>query len=290
MPGGSRLQCATAGEVAFCPDRAGAIHRSRPHGRRRSNRRQRPDGLACRGEHSSAERTPRSRTSRAARRPRGGSARPGSRSTTTPPLRLSEDGSGATAVDLAARGATLARAQRRRAGRAHGDARASGRRTTSGAQLGEDAVVFVGGPGDRRTAGTLALPAAGTRLGAAAHRAGHGRLRARHRAPRRSPARRRAHRLVDVPERARPGLRGRGRSRRPAPGSARVRPEAARPGVGRTCSSWERSAPTERSRARDVVPTADSPGDVSLALGAHGDLWLAWVDASGSWVERLACR
>ena len=41
---------------------------------------------------------------------------------------------------------------------------------------------------------------------------------------------------------------------------------------------------------RDIVPTANLPNEVSLALGPHGDLWLAWVDASGSWVERLACR
>jgi hypothetical protein len=38
-----------------------------------------------------------------------------------------------------------------------------------------------------------------------------------------------------------------------------------------------------------VIPTGDAPSDVTLVAGAGGDLWLAWVDASGSWLDRLAC-
>ncbi len=30
--------------------------------------------------------------------------------------------------------------------------------------------------------------------------------------------------------------------------------------------------------------------DVAMVADAHGTLWLAWADASGSWLERLACR
>jgi hypothetical protein len=30
--------------------------------------------------------------------------------------------------------------------------------------------------------------------------------------------------------------------------------------------------------------------DVALAADAHGALWVAWVDAAGSWLERVLCR
>ncbi len=85
-------------------------------------------------------------------------------------MRISEDGSGATAVDLAVRGPSLLALSI--------DARAALTAMhvrsvvyEGAAKLGEDAVVFVGGPGDRQTGGTLAVPASGPGC-AAAHRQG----------------------------------------------------------------------------------------------------------------------
>jgi hypothetical protein len=43
--------------------------------------------------------------------------------------------------------------------------------------------------------------------------------------------------------------------------------------------------------ARHVVAgTSGVPRDVALALDGHGALWLSWLDATGSWIERLSCK
>lgn len=287
VPGrGSRLQCATAGEVAFCPDRTGAVHRS---------------GLSGEGDRIVASGRIGTRVAASL----VGGAHPAvaylaSRKTSEgwvseawlevdddAPMRLSEDGSGATAVDLAARGATLLALTI--------DARAALTAMharpvlyQNGARLGEDAVVFVGGPGDRQTAGTLALPASPPSwalLPIARDVADFGLAIVR---------------LDDPPHVDEPtvwsmypnGLdpasvavaaRGAGAW------VARVRPQAAEPGSARVLELGEVN-PEGAFTARDLIPTADLPGDVSLALGPRGDLWLAWVDGAGSWVERLACR
>ncbi|HEY5146387.1 MAG TPA: hypothetical protein VII82_06455, partial [Polyangiaceae bacterium] len=70
---------------------------------------------------------------------------------------------------------------------------------------------------------------------------------------------------------------------------ARVRPEAAAPGAARVLEVGDLSADGIFT-PRAVVPTADTPSDVSLVLDGHGTLWLGWVDAAGSWLERLICR
>lgn len=283
---GLRLQCATAGEVAFCPDRSGAIHRA---------------DLAGAGDRVVAS----GRTgTRIAASTFGGAhtalAYLASRKTTEgwvseawlevdddPPLRLSEDGSGATAVDLAARGGSLlALSIDARAALTAMHARPVA--YESGTKLGEDAVVFVGGPGDRQTAGTLALPAIGAGwallpIGRDIAEFGLAVVR-----------------LDDPPRVDEPtvwSMYPNGLD--PAPVAvvargagawvARVRPQAAEPGSARVLELGEVGADGAFT-PRDLVPTADSPGDVSLALGTRGDLWLAWVDSSGSWVERLACR
>ena len=286
MPKGLRLQCATVGEVVFCPDRSGAIHRS---------------GLAGDGDRIVA--SGRIGTRVAASALAGAHtalAYLASRKTTEgwvseawlevddePPLRISEDGSGATAVDLAVRGSSLIALSI--------DARAALTAMHArpvvyerGAQLGEDAVVFVGGPGDRQTAGILAVPTAGVgwaMLPIARDIADFGLAIVR---------------LDDPPHVDEPtvwSMYPNGLD--PAPLAsvargggawvARVRPEAADPGSPRVLELGE-VATDGTFTARDIVPTADSPSDLSLAVGSHGDLWLAWVDASGSWVERLACR
>jgi hypothetical protein len=283
---GSRLQCATAGEVAFCPDRAGAVHRS---------------GLSGEGDRIVAS----GRIGTHVAASLLGGAHPAlaylaSRKTSEgwvseawlevdddAPLRLSEDGSGATAVDLGARGATLvALTIDARAALTAMHARPVAYQ--NGARLGEDAVVFVGGPGDRQTAGTVALPASGPGWGLlpiARDVADFGLAIVR---------------LDDPPRVDEPtvwsiypnGLDPASvavAARSAGVWVARVRPQAAEPGSARVLELGE-VGPEGAFTARDLIPTADLPGDLSLALGPHGDLWLAWVDSTGSWVERLACR
>jgi hypothetical protein len=77
------------------------------------------------------------------------------------PVRLSEGGSGATAVALGVRGQSLvALTLDARAALTAVHARAVA--YEQGLKLGEDVVLFVAGPSDRRTRVSLALPAAGT--------------------------------------------------------------------------------------------------------------------------------
>ncbi len=78
-----------------------------------------------------------------------------------PAVRISEDGAGATAIDLAPRGSSVVAMMidaRRASTQVH--ARVL---TWSGAKLalGADAVVFIGGPGERQTAAVIATPTDG---------------------------------------------------------------------------------------------------------------------------------
>ena len=286
VPRGLRLQCATVGEVAFCPDRTGAIHRS---------------GLAGDGDRIVASGRMGARVAASALAgAHTALAYLASRQTTEgwvseawlevddePPLRLSEDGSGATAVDLAARGGSLiALSIDARAALTAMHARPVA--YDGGARLGEDAVIFVGGPGDRQTAGILAVPAAGVgwaMLPIARDIADFGLAIVR---------------LDDPPRVDEPtvwSIYPNGLDPAPLAAAvrgggawvARVRPGAAEPGSPHVLELGEVAADGTFT-ARDLVPTADLPSDVSLAVGSHGDLWLAWVDSSGSWVERLTCR
>jgi hypothetical protein len=283
---GSRLQCATAGEVAFCPDRSGAVHRS---------------GLAGEGDRIVASGRIGTRVAASLI---GGAhtalAYLASRKTTEgwvseawlevdedAPLRLSEDGSGATAVDLAMRGATLL-ALSIDARSALTAMHARPILYQGGARLGEDAVVFVGGPGDRQTAGTLALPSAGpgwALLPIGRDVADFGLAIVRLDDPPRvdEPTVWSMYPNGLDPASVAAVVRGAG------VWVARVRPQAADPASAHVLELGEVGADGSFT-PRDIVPTANLPNDVSLALGPHGDLWLAWVDTSGSWVERLACR
>lgn len=70
---------------------------------------------------------------------------------------------------------------------------------------------------------------------------------------------------------------------------ARVRPESAGPASTSELELGELSDDGVFA-ARDVVPTRGHIGDVAMALDPRGGLWVAWADASGSWLERLQCR
>lgn len=283
---GYAVGCAVAGDRVYCPDRTGAVHRTAR------------DGSGDRVVASS-------RTgSRIGAAPLGGThaalAYLASRQTSEgwvseawlavddePPVRLSEDGSGATSLLLAPRGAGIVAVSV--------DARSALTAmhvrpvTFEGkARLGEDVVVFVGGPGDRRTAAGFAAAPTGHSwavlpiakdigsFGLAVVRVD-------------DPAR------VDEPvvwSMYPNGLD-------PAPVAvaveggrtwvARARPRGAEPGSARLVELGTLGADGAFS-PRDVVTVTGKPTDVALVLDAHGAAWLAWVDGAGSWLERLACK
>lgn len=281
-----KIPCAVAGDAAFCPDRSGAIHRTT---------------LAGEGDRIVA-------SSRTGTRVAAGSLGSGhvllaylaSRKTSEgwvseawgevdddPPQRLSEDGSGATAIDVAPRGqALIALTIDARAALTAMHARSVV--YEGGLRLGEDSVLFVGGPGDRQTAAVLALPQSGkgwALLPIAKDVSEFGLALVR---------------LDDPPQVDEPvvwsmypnGLdpaaiaaaMGNGRS-----WVARVRPRDAAPGAARDLELGD-VTPEGLFTPRQVVATADSPGEIGLALDARGALWVSWLDASGSWIERWTCH
>jgi hypothetical protein len=70
--------------------------------------------------------------------------------------------------------------------------------------------------------------------------------------------------------------------------AARVVPHDASPNCPRMLELGE-IVPSGAFLPGDIVPTTGKPSDVSLVGDGVGSLWLAWVDSSGSWLERLVC-
>jgi hypothetical protein len=203
------------------------------------------------------------------------------------PQRISEDGSGATSVSLLARSPGLLAVMV--------DARSAltavHARTISyesgHATLGEDAVVFVGSPSDRRTVASVVGVPGGpvwSLLPIARDVASFGLALARiHEPPR-----------VDEPVVW--SLYPNGLDSPPVAvaessgriWAARVRPNGAEPGAPEILELGE--VTEERAfDGRDVRPVAGHVTHVALASDATGALWLSWVDASGSSLLRLAC-
>ncbi len=284
---GYGVPCATAGERVYCPDRSGQVHRS------------------TRGESDDrvvASSRPSSRISASTL----GDAHVAlgylaSRQTSEgwlseawiavdddPPVRASDDGSGATALTLAPRGPGLLALMvdaRTALTAMHARPVIYERR----ARLGDDAVVFVGGPGDRRTRAALAVPSAtpawallpiakdiGT-FGLAVVRID-------------DPA------SVDepvvwamYPNGLDPApIAAASGPRTPSAWLALVRPQAAEPGSPHVLEIGELGA-NGAVILSGPLPTTGNPSDVALSVDASGALWLAWVDSAGSWIERLAC-
>jgi hypothetical protein len=204
-----------------------------------------------------------------------------------PPVRISEAGSGATAVDLAPRGTSVVAMML--------DARAAltamhARVLTFADKLvvGTDAVVFVGGPPERRTASTIATPKeSGTAfalLPIAKDVSIFGMA---------------AVRVDDPPQVDSPvawstypnGLD-------PAPIAAtqghspmrvaRVRPlaaDASSPKVLELGKLDDRGG----FEAQGIIATHGAPSDVAVEVDAHGALWIAYTDSDGTWLERRQC-
>lgn len=283
---GYAVPCGLAGDRVFCPDRTGAVRRSARDGS---------------GDRVVASSRTASRISTASL---GGShealAYLASRQTTEgwvseawlavddePPVRLSEDGAGATFVTLAPRGsAVLALGLDARSALSALHVRPI---TFEGkARLGDDVVVFVGGPGDRKMAAALAVPPSGpawallpiaedmTTFGVAAVRVD-------------DPPR------VDEPVLWSTYPNGLD----PAPvavaiaGSptwvARVRPVGPEPGSPRVIELGVLHADGSFAPAGEL-PAGAKPADLSLVVDRQGTAWVAWTDGDGSWLERVACR
>jgi hypothetical protein len=204
-----------------------------------------------------------------------------------PPLRISEDGSGATSLALGPRTEGLLALMV--------DARtaltAMHARTVAyegRVRLGEDVVVFVGGPGDRSTRAVLAIPPGGPgwALLPIARDVGSFGLA--------------AVRLEESPRVDEPvvwSMYPNGLDPAPIATVARaqtawvgrVRPEGAEPGSARTLELGT-IEPEGAFVFAARVPTSGTASDVALAAEAEGAPWLAWTDRSGSWLMRFACR
>lgn len=203
------------------------------------------------------------------------------------PLRLSEDGSGATSVTLAeyAKGALAVTVDARTALTVM---HARSITYEEKVKLGEDDVVFVGGPGNRRTGAALAVAAdgAGWSLLPIAKDVGtFGLAVVRIDAPPR----------VDepvvwsmYPNGLDPAPIAAALSAR-ATWVARVVPQSPEPGAPRVLQLGQIDAQGDFA-VRERVPTSGRATDVALAVDVHGGLWVGWLDTAGASLERLVCR
>jgi hypothetical protein len=282
---GLTVACAVAGDRVFCPDRAGAVHVSGPGGSgdrivASSRSGSRIAAGVAGGSHAVLAYLASRQTSE------GWVSEAWIEADDAPPMRLSEDGSGATSVALAPRGPALVALMV--------DARAAltalhARPVTydGGLRLGEDAVISVGGPGDRRTAAALALPPSGAGWALLPIPKDVGAFGLS------------IVRVEDPPRVDEPitwSMYPNGLD--PAPVAAvvdggrtwvaRIRPESAAPAAPRVLELGEVRSPGT-FEPLEVLGSHGAPSDTALIADAHGALWVAWVDPSGSWVERLAC-
>jgi hypothetical protein len=203
-----------------------------------------------------------------------------------PPVRLSDDGSGATYVELVSRGeSALAFTLDGRTAMTPAHVRVV-RIVDGKASLSRDAVVFVGGPAERYTRGRVALSADGAAfvVVASAHSLeGFGMAVVR---------------LSDPPTEDEPvvwSMYPNGID--PAPIAvtrgvspirlARVRPSAPEPGASLLLEVGELSAAGD-FHARCVLAEAAYIKDVELDVDREGTMWLFWRDTRGSHLERRA--
>jgi hypothetical protein len=286
------VPCAAAGERVFCPDRSGAVHRTNRGGTEdqvvaSSRPASRIAATTFAGAHVALAYLASRQTSE------GWVSEAWLAVDEERPVRVSDDGSGATALALAPRGSELLALMvdaRTALTAVHARMIAYG----SPLQLREDAVVFVGGPGDRRTRAALAAPAGGAAwsLLPIARDVGSFGLA--------------IVKLDEPPHVDEPvvwsiypnGLDpapiaaafavGAGAGA-PTTWVARVRPQASAPSSPRIL---ELGRITQEGAfvERDAVATTGNATDVALALDRFGALWLSWVDGAGSWLERLSCR
>ncbi len=282
---GLTVPCAAAGGAVFCPDRTGGVHRAGFDGSEdrvvaSSRSGSRVAAALLEGHvllaYIASRRTSEGWVSEAWLTVDDGS-----------PQRLSEDGSGATSVAFAEyKSGVLAVSVDARTALTAMHARPIG--YDGHVKLGEDAVVFVGGPGDRRTGVALAVGSDGTGwslLPIAKDVGSFGLAVVR----------------LDFPPRVDEpvvwSMYANGLDPAPIAAArgaiaawvARVAPQSAEPGARRVLQLGMVDAQGGFVE-KDRVPTNGNASNVALALDARGALWVGWLDTAGAWVERLSCR
>jgi hypothetical protein len=288
--GGATVPCTAAGPYLFCPDRSGAVHRTSAAGEgdrivASGRARTRVAAATVGGAHAALAYLASRLTSE------GWVSEAWLAVDDDVALRLSEDGSGATAVTLAPRGTSfLALIVDARAALTAMHVRPVA--YDHGARLGEDVVVFVGGPGDRRTGAALAAPATGPSLALlpiARDMADFGLALVA---------------VEDPPQVDEPvawSMYANGLDPAPVAATfgagrawvARVRPQSAVPRAPQTLELGEVDDLNMKKatfRARTAIAVTSAASDVDLALDAQGAVWVTWLDASGTWLERVWCK
>lgn len=284
--GGYAVPCAVAGDSVFCPDHTGAVHRAARDGSgdlivASSRSGSHVAAALAGGTHPTLSYLSSRKTSE------GWVSEAWIEVDDEAPVRLSEDGSGATGITLVPRGQSLlAMSIDSRAALTAMHARPV---TLEGGhvRLGEDAVVFVGGPGDRRTAGTAVVPASGPAwalLPIAKDIGSFGLAIVRIEDPPR----------VDEPVSW--SMYPNGLDPAPVVAAAsgatswvaRVLPADPSPASARVLEVGV-VEPSGDFALVSTVPTTGRPGHLALVVDGQGAPWLAWVDSAGSWVERLQC-
>jgi hypothetical protein len=280
------VPCASTADWDFCPDRAGSVHRNVPTGgadrvvaSSRAGTRIAVASLA--GSHAVLGYLASRQTSE------GWVSEAWAEVDDDPPARLSEDGSGATSVALAAAGsALLALTVDARTALTAMHARPI--RYERGLRFGEDVVAFVGGPGDPRTMAAVAGCHDGGLVGLLPISKDVGTFGLA------------LVKLEDPPRVDEPvtwAMYPNGLDPAPVAAAsgrartwvARIRPHGSEPGSPRDLEVGE-LADAASLTSRAIVDTSGTPSDVAIAVDAAGALWVAWLDSTGSWLERLACR
>jgi hypothetical protein len=319
------IPCALAGDLAFCPDRGGAVHRASADGQDQvvasSRVGARLAAATLAGGHPALVYLASRMTSE------GWVSEAWLEVDDAAPVRISDDGSGATSVVLRQRGdAVVALLVDARAALTAMHVRLLGFDPKAHKpQIGEDVVVFVGGPGDRRTAPALALPAesssspawallpigrdlsafglAVVRLDRPAHvdEPVVWSMYANGLDPAPVAAVASSADTVTVAEsnakrgagakRPRSAPNGDGGASAPETGLwvARVVPTTAAPDSPRQLELGELLG-DGAFVPRDVIASSARITDVALEDDGRGAMWLGWTDASGSWLERIVCR
>jgi hypothetical protein len=283
---GLAVGCAWAGSRVFCPDRSGAVHRSRPDGSDDRIVASSRSGSRVAGASTAPDRTFLSYLA-SRKTSEGWVSEAWLAVDDEPPERLSEDGSGATSVALAEHtGGVVAVTVDARTALTAMHARSIA--LDGGVHLGEDTVVFVGGPGDRRTGAALAVTSLGSGwslLPIAKDVGSFGLAVVRIESPPR------------VEEPVTWSMYPNGLDPAPVAAAssgphtwvARVLPQSAVVGAPHLLQLGQVDA-RGMFAALDRVPTSGNVKDVALAVDGRGALWVGWLDGSGAWLERLQCR
>jgi hypothetical protein len=284
------VPCAAGGERIFCPDRSGAVHgttRGANEDRIVANSRpaSRIAAATFGGTHTAVAYLASRQTSE------GWVSEAWLAVDEDRPLRISEEGSGATALGLAPRGSGLLALMvdaRTALTAMHARTIAFG----TPVRLGEDAVVFVGGPGDRRTRAALAVPPSGIAwsfLPISRDVGSFGLAIVKLDEPPK----------VDEPvvwsmypnglDPAPIAAVASAVAGAPTAWVARVRPQETAPSSPRVLELGPLAADGSFVQGA-AIPTTGNATDVALSIDRFGALWLTWVDTAGSWLERLSCR